>query len=230
MDPIEKKPLYHFHPGKQILSAGTWGCNLRCAFCQNWEIAHGDPGTRRIEPEEFAILASAQGEKNIGVAFTYSEPVVWYEYIKDAAIAVKNRGLKNVLVTNGFIEPGPLAELLPVIDAMNIDVKGFREDYYRNTCGGSLAPVMRTVESASKSCHIEVTTLIVTGLNDAVAEIEELAQWLARVNPEIPLHLSRYFPRYKLELPSTPAETLVRLRDAARRHLRFVYVGNMPGV
>lgn len=230
MDPIEKKPLYQFNPGRQILSAGSWGCNLRCAFCQNWEIAHGEPGVRRIEPDGLAALAAAQGANNIGVAYTYSEPMVWYEYMKDTAAAVKNRGLKNVLVTNGYIEPGPLSELLPLVDAMNIDLKGFRDDYYGNICGGSLAPVLRTVESATKACHVEVTTLIVTGLNDKPAEIDELSQWLASVNPEIPLHLSRYFPRYKMELPPTPADTLVKLRDAARKHLRFVYIGNMPGV
>ena len=230
LDPIEKKPLRHFHPGKSILSVGTWGCNLQCAFCQNWEIAHGAPVARKVSPEVLAALASDHGSKNVGVAYTYSEPIVWYEFVKETALAVRERGQKNVLVTNGFISQEALAELLPLIDAMNIDVKSFRDQYYRNTCGGNLAPVLRTVESAAKACHVEVTTLIVTGLNDGDDEIEEMAEWLSSVNPEIELHLSRYFPCYRMEAPSTPPDTLMRLRTVAQKHLRKVYVGNLPGI
>lgn len=228
-DPVEKKPLYHFFPGRQILSVGTWGCNFHCDFCQNWEIAHGTSGIRQLSPAALADLAAAQGAENIGVAFTYSEPTVWYEYVLDAAIAVRALGMKNVLVTNGFICLEPLEALLPHIDAMNIDVKAFNEGFYREVCGGSLKPVLRAVETAAKCCHVEVTTLIVPGRNDSEHEIDELSRWLAGVNPEIPLHLSRYFPRYKMKLSPTPPETLLRLRETARKYLRNVYIGNLPG-
>ena len=227
LDPVEKKPLYHFFPGKKVLSAGTWGCNFHCRFCQNWEIAHGDPAFVSTSPDRLAELAAEQGPLNIGVAFTYSEPVVWFEYVCDAAAAVKKRGMKNVLVTNGFINPEPLADLLPLIDAMNIDVKAFRAPFYQNVCKGELEAVKRTVETAAGHCHVEVTTLVIPGLNDEDDEIVALARWLASIDPEIPLHLSRYFPRYKFELPATPVERLQRARAIAGQYLHNVYVGNV---
>ena len=227
LDPIEKKPLYHFFPGQMILSVGTWGCNLHCQFCQNWQIAHGDPAFVATSPGKLAELAEEQGPLNIGVAFTYSEPVVWFEYVCDAAVAVRKRGLKNVLVTNGFINPEPFAELLPLMDAMNIDLKSFREPFYQDICGGELAAVKRTIVTAAASCHVEVTTLLIPGLNDGDEEIIELARWLASINPAIPLHLSRYFPRYQFELPATPVERLLRARGLAEQYLDNVYVGNI---
>ncbi len=227
LDPIEKKPLYHFFPGKMILSVGTWGCNFHCRFCQNWEIAQGAPPTVNISPERLAELAVEQGPTNIGVAYTYSEPVVWFEYITDAAKAVRERGLKNVLVTNGFINSGPLQELLPLIDAMNIDVKAFRAPFYDEICAGELEAVKRTVETAAaQCCHVEVTTLVIPGLNDGVDEIGDLAGWLASINPQIPLHLSRYFPRYRMKQPPTPVETMLQVRDVARQYLEYVFLGN----
>lgn len=230
IDPIEKKPLYHFYPGSQILSVGTFGCNFHCGFCQNWQIAQGDPSTREVSPEELVANAVLARERSnsIGIAFTYSEPLVWYEYVYDTARLAKEQGLKNVLVTNGSIQKEPLLELLPLIDAMNIDVKGFTEDYYQETCRGRLAPVKQTVELAHSRCHVEVTTLLVPTLNDSDGEIASLVDWLAGLNPEIPIHFSRYFPQYKLDLPPTPLETLCRAREIARHKLKYVYIGNAP--
>lgn len=230
IDPIEKKPLYHFYPGSNILSAGTFGCNFHCGFCQNWQIAHGDPQTREVSPEALAASAVLAGEQadNIGIAYTYSEPLVWYEYVYDTARLAREKGLKNVLVSNGYIQEEPLLELLPLIDAMNIDVKGFNEQFYRETCGGKLEPVKRTVEAAHSRCHLEVTTLLVPTLNDSDGEIAALADWLAGLNPEIPIHFSRYFPQYKMDLPPTPLDTLRRAREIAGRRLKYVYIGNAP--
>ncbi len=230
VDPIEKKPLYHFYPGSQVLSVGTFGCNFHCGFCQNWQIAHGDPDTREVSPEELvasAVLARERSD-SIGIAFTYSEPLVWYEYVYDTARLAREQGLKNILVTNGSIRDEPLLELLPLIDAMNIDVKGFAEGYYRETCRGRLGPVKQTVELAHTRCHVEITTLLVPTLNDSDGEIAALVDWLAGLNPEIPIHFSRYFPQYQLDLPPTPLATLRRAREIARRKLKYVYIGNAP--
>jgi len=230
LDPIEKKPLYHFYPGSYIFSVGTFGCNLRCGFCQNWTIAHGDPATAEVSPAGLVETAAAEhhGHKSVGIAYTYSEPFMWYEFVYDTAKVARAAGLKNILVTNGFINPEPLDEILPYIDAMNIDVKGFSDRYYNETCVGELHPVLRTVETASRRCHVEITTLLVTGLNDADDEISQLAEWLAGVDREIPLHLSRYFPDYKMDLPATPVSTMERAREIARRKLSYVYLGNVP--
>jgi pyruvate formate lyase activating enzyme len=230
IDPIEKKPLYHFYPGSNILSVGTFGCNFHCGFCQNWQIAHGDPSTREMAPQELvasAMLAAEQAD-SVGIAFTYSEPLIWYEYVYDTARLSHEKGLKNVLVTNGSVHEEPLLELLPLIDAMNIDVKGFTEDYYRETCHGRLEPVKRTVELVHSRCHLEVTTLLVPTLNDSDEEITALVDWLAGLNPEIPIHFSRYFPQYQMDLPPTPLETLRRAREIACRKLKYVYIGNAP--
>lgn len=229
LDPIEKKPLYHFYPGSYILSLGTWGCNFACQFCQNWEIAQDNPRTVELQPRQAVDLALKQGPRNIGIAFTYSEPSVWYEYVYDTALLNHQAGLKNVLVTNGFINSGPLAELLPFIDAMNIDIKAFNSEYYHRVCAGRLENVKKTVELAVKACHVEITTLVVPGLNDSYAEIAELAEWLASLNDDIPLHLSRYFPNYKMDKPPTPLDTMHMAYDTARKYLNYVYLGNVGG-
>ncbi|SFR05063.1 pyruvate formate lyase activating enzyme [Desulfoscipio geothermicus DSM 3669] len=231
VDPIEKKPLYHFYPGSLIFSLGTVGCNLRCGFCQNWQIAHADPQTTYLSPDRTVKLTLRQKERGypcIGLAYTYSEPFMWYEYVYDTAKLAREAGLKNVLVTNGYVNEEPLRELLPYIDAMNIDVKAFTDRFYRSTCAGRLEPVLRTVETAHGHCHIEITTLLVTGLNDGREEIGSLVDWLAGVDPDIPLHFSRYFPNYEMDLPPTPEETLLRARETARKKLRYVYIGNAP--
>lgn len=232
LDPIEKKPLYHFYPGSLIFSAGTVGCNLRCGFCQNWQIAQGDPDTVEISPERMVEVAGEehQGRRSIGIAYTYSEPLMWYEYVLETARLARQAGLKNVLVTNGFINEEPLLKLLPYIDAMNIDVKGFSDEYYNKTCVGELQPVLRTVELVYRKCHVEITTLLVTGLNDSPEDIEGLADWLAGLDRNIPLHFSRYFPNYKMDLEPTPLATMEMARETAGRKLNYVYLGNVPGL
>ncbi len=231
LDPIEKKPLYHFYPGSYILSFGSFGCNLRCGFCQNSTIAHGDPPTSEFTPQQVLDMARQeldQGYPNIGIAYTYNEPFMGYEFIADTAPLVHLAGMKNVLVTNGYVSETPLREILPHIDAMNIDVKGFTDDYYRKNCVGQLEPVLRTVEIAHSKCHVELTTLLVTGLNDTPQEISRLVDWVASLDRDIPLHFSRYFPSFELDLPPTPLETLQGAREIALEKLSYVYIGNAP--
>lgn len=229
LDPIEKKPLYHFRPGSKILSVGTFGCNFKCRFCQNWTIAHSDTETARIMPKELAELALSYTDKgNIGVAFTYNEPSIWVEYILDTARLVKEKGLVNVMVTNGFINREPLVQILPLIDAMNIDLKAFTQSFYEKYCKGSLDEVKKTIEMAARSCHVEITTLVIPGLNDSAEEIAGLAHWISMIDPGIVLHLSRFFPNYQMsDIPPTPRSTLENARGAAQQYLRHVYLGNI---
>lgn len=229
LDPIEKKPLYHFHPGSKILSVGTFGCNFKCSFCQNWTIAQAEPETMSVSPQELVYKALELREQgNIGIAFTYNEPSVWFEFILDTARHAKEAQLKNVMVTNGFISKDPLMELLDYIDAMNIDVKGFTDDFYKKVCKGSLEDVRRTVETAVEKCHVEITTLLVPGLNDSIEEIGQLARWLASLNKDIPLHLTRYFPNFEMmDRPPTPRETLEKARLEAIKYLNHVHLGNV---
>ena len=230
LDPIEKKPLRRFHPGSLILSVGSFGCNLRCPFCQNHEISMaGDSGIQTVEvsPEQLAAKAAElvpQG--NIGVAYTYNEPLIGYEYVQDCASLVHEQGMVNVLVTNGTVEEEPWRALLPLIDAANIDLKGFTPAWYRRL-GGDLETVKRSIALAAERCHVEVTTLLIPGENDSEEEIRELARWLASISSEIPLHLSRFFPRYRmLDRPPAPVEQVCRLAETARRYLSYVYTGN----
>ncbi len=230
VDPVEKKPLYHFYPGRNILSLGTFGCNLHCGFCQNWQIAHSQPETREITPGQVAELAAkyAAGGDCIGVAYTYSEPFMWYEFVYETSKAVHQKGLQNVLVTNGYVNPEPLEKILPYIDAMNIDVKAFTDDFYKSNCAGMLDPVLRTVEISVPRCHVEITTLLVNSLNDSEEEIRELVKWVANLDPSPPLHFSRYFPGYKMDREATPLSTLEKAREIAREELDYVYIGNAP--
>ena len=230
LDPIEKKPLRRFHPGSRILSVGSFGCNLRCPFCQNHEISmsrDGELEMAEVSPEALADKAlELKGDSNIGVAYTYNEPLIGYEYVRDCAALVHERGMVNVLVTNGTIEEAPWRELLPLIDAANIDLKGFTPEWYRRL-DGDLETVKRTISLAAKQCHVEVTTLLVPGENDSEEEIRNLAQWLASVDGDIPLHLSQFFPCYQMmDKPPTPVEQVYRLADVAREYLSFVYTGN----
>lgn len=229
LDPIEKKPLRRFHPGSMVLSVGSFGCNLSCPFCQNAEIAAaGESCFSRDCPPETLVEEAVRlrGRGNIGVAYTYNEPLVGWEYVRDCAALVRRAGMLNVLVTNGTIEEGPWLELLPLIDAVNIDLKGFTEKWYR-TLGGDLETVKRSITLAAHRCHVEVTTLIVPGENDSEAEMKALSGWLASLHPDIPLHVSRFFPRHRMtDRPPTPVETVCRLADTARENLHYVYTGN----
>jgi pyruvate formate lyase activating enzyme len=235
VDPIEKKPLYHYYPGKTILSAGTVGCNLACEFCQNWRISReGDDtiaGSKVVTPVELTEMAvrARREADSIGLAYTYSEPGIWFEFLEATMPLVRERELKNVLVTNAYLNPEPWQELLKRTDAANIDLKGFREDYYHRLCHGKLAPVLANIEAAVGEIHLELTTLIIPGENDQPERIRELAQWIAGLNPEIPLHLSRYFPNYKMTKPATPVSTLQQAYEIAKEYLKFVYVGNTGG-
>ena len=229
LDPIEKKPLRQFHPGSMILSVGSFGCNLHCPFCQNAAIAAAGPESRTHDCSPEALVREAvrlQDRGNIGIAYTYNEPLVGYEYVRDCAALVHEADMLNVLVTNGTIEEAPWRALLPHIDAINIDLKGFQESWY-HTLGGDLETVKRSIRLAAQSCHVEVTTLIVPGENDSEDEMRALTSWLASVSPDIPLHVSRFFPRHCMtdRLP-TSVETVYRLADVAREKLHTVYTGN----
>jgi pyruvate formate lyase activating enzyme len=228
LDPIEKKPLYHFHPGSAILSLGTFGCNLKCEFCQNWSISQQRPPTQTLPPAEAVRLAlDSRARGNIGIAFTYNEPFIWFEYVLQTARLAREAGLLNVLVTNGIVEEQPLRELLPFIDAMNVDIKSIRPEFYRKLCGGDGRAAQRTVELAWGHCTVEITNLVIPGENDSPEDLTALFDWAASVSPKLPVHLSRYHPDFQMNAPATPAQTLRRAYDLARERLDFVYVGNL---
>ena len=242
LDPIEKKPLARFRPGSLILSAGSYGCNLRCPFCQNYGISWSEEALRLrdtaeyIPPEQLAAIAeSCRDRGNIGVAFTYNEPLIGYEYVKDTAKLVHGMGMVNVMVTNGTADLSVLAELAPYIDAMNIDLKGFTDRYYNNVLGGDRSMVLKFIEEAVKHCHVELTTLIVPGENDSEEEMLRMTEWIAGlrgsdgrvIGAEIPLHISRFFPRFHMtDRGATDVGLIYRLAAAARRDLKYVYTGN----
>jgi len=227
VDPIEKKPLYHFLPGHPILSVAARGCNLHCQFCQNWNISqtvHGPASD--VTPEQ--IVADAQRVDSVGIAYTYSEPLVWYEFLRDTAALAHQAGLKNVIVSNGFLNPDPLEELLPLIDAANIDLKSMDDDFYKKICKARLAPVLNTIRIFKKQgVHLEVTNLVIPGHNDADDQIMRLVDFIASVDSDIPLHFSAYCPSYKFSAPPTPPQTLLRAKRIAQRKLRFIYLGNV---
>lgn len=228
LDPIEKKPLHYFRPHTEILSAGSFGCNFTCSFCQNYNISQHQPHAEYVSPEQLSASALALNN-NIGIAFTYNEPSIWYEYVYDAAKLLKetDESKSVVLVTNGYISKEPLKKLLPYVDAMNIDLKAFSTRYYDEICGGSLRPVLDTIELASKNCHVEITTLLVSGENDNIKEVEEIAKFLSNIDKNIPLHLSRYFPRYKLDNPPTDIDFMYNAKEIAENHLYRVSLGNI---
>jgi len=229
VDPIEKKPLYHLCPGRPIFSIGTYGCNLHCRFCQNADISQKKQPTAELLPQQLVAEASAV-DGNIGVAFTYNEPGIWYEYILDCAPLLQQAGLMAVMVTNGYLNPGPWLDLCRVVDAMNIDLKAFNADFYQKICGGRLDTVKDNIRVAIESgVHVELTNLVVTGLNDDPAEFTALVDWVADLSDNLPLHISRYFPRYHETAPPTAPSTIERFVEIARKKLKYVYQGNLPG-
>ncbi|NLB24571.1 MAG: AmmeMemoRadiSam system radical SAM enzyme [Clostridiales bacterium] len=239
LDPISKKPLARFHPGSYILSVGSYGCNLHCPFCQNYQIAlEGEDlwveqtgkyfsTYETIMPKELVKLAVAARDRgNIGIAFTYNEPLVGYEYVYDTSLLAKEAGLKTVIVTNGYFNHEPFEEIMKITDAINIDIKGFTEEFYKKV-GGDLQTVLNNVKIASKYCHVEITNLIIPGENDSEEEMEQLSRFLKEINPEIPLHISRFFPNYKmLDKNPTERDVIDRLSERASKNLKYVYKGN----
>lgn len=238
LDPIEKKPLSDYMPGTNVLSIGSYGCNLRCPFCQNWQISQkGEDSTKWREISPIELVASAQGLKKedpftIGIAYTYNEPLIGYEFVRDCSVLAHQAGLKNILVSNGCANEPIIRELAPLIDAANIDLKGADQKFY-DSCAGDFEAVRKTIEilAATPTCHLEVTTLIVPGMNDTDKDIESIAQWLAEIPREgdpITLHITRFFPRWHMEdAEPTPVETVYHLADVARRHLERVRCGNV---
>jgi len=226
IDPIEKKPLYHFYPTSDILSTGPNGCNLKCINCQNWTISQKRVRTSYLSPE--ALLKETKKSNTIGIAFTYTEPVIWYEYIMDTAPLLKEAGLKTVLVSNGYINPEPLDDLLEYVDAVNVDLKGIRQEFYKKVCKGKLDPVLDTIKKiAASKTHLEITNLIIPTLNDSEEDMIKLFDFVASVSNMIPLHLSAYHPDHKLNIPRTPVETLLRAHDLAQERLKYVFIGNV---
>lgn len=230
LDPIEKKPLRRFFPGSFILSAGSYGCNLRCPFCQNSDISQTFKDHVRItmiSPQELvdeALKLKARG--NIGIAYTYNEPFISYEFVMDCSKLAHQKKLKNVLVTNGTVEEKPLLDILPWIDAMNIDLKGFTEAFYKKL-SGNLDTVKRTIELSAKSTHVEITTLIIPDENDSEEEISQIAQWIASIDPEIAYHITRFFPHFRMmDRNATEVRLVYHLAEIARQYLPYVYVGN----
>lgn len=224
MDPIEKKPLFHFHPGTEILSVGSIGCNFRCGFCQNWHLVLGQASLSAAGIPDLVRSAKASG--SIGIAYTYNEPMIWHEFVTDCAREFRKAGMVNVLVTNGYVSPEPLADLLPLVDAMNIDLKSMDPGFYRKTCGGDLDPVLDTIRAAAKHVHVEITTLLVTGENDSDDAIRKVVDFVAGTDAEIPLHFSRYFPHHRFTAPPTPPGRLEAAFRIGREKLSYVYVGN----
>jgi pyruvate formate lyase activating enzyme len=228
LDPIEKKPLYYFKPHSNIFSVGSFGCNFKCSFCQNYSISQYKGKSQYVSSESLVETILTMKD-NIGVAFTYNDPSIWYEYVYDCAKLLKgtNPSAVVVLVTNGYINKEPLKKLLPFVDAMNIDLKSFNNEYYKNLCDGSLEPVLKAIKIATKACHIEITTLLVSGENDSLEEVEEIAKFLSSIDKDIPLHLSRYFPRYRFENPPTDIEFMMEAEIEAKRYLNKVKLGNI---
>ncbi|MBD3209444.1 AmmeMemoRadiSam system radical SAM enzyme [Candidatus Woesearchaeota archaeon] len=234
VDPVEKKPLYHFLPGQKVFSLATVGCNLFCRWCQNWEISHPEPGIIApygdVSPAEVVRQCEEQGCSII--AFTYTEPTIFYEYMVDVAKLAREAGVRTVMVSNGYIEEKPLRELIPYLDAANIDLKMFSDEKYLRWTSAELEPVLRTLRLLrEKDVHLEMTTLVVPGVNDSDEELEELYAWVAKeLGEDQVVHVSRFFPAYKVvDKEPTPMRTLERAVDIAKKHVRYVYLGNVAG-
>jgi pyruvate formate lyase activating enzyme len=228
LDPIEKKPLYHFHPGTMIYSIGGWGCNLACEFCQNWSISQ-QADEQHSPHSANSIVKEAAGLGSIGVAYTYNEPFVGFEFVKECARLARAAGLANVLVTNGYVNSEPAGDLLPLVDALNIDIKSMDASFYKETCHGSVPPVLLFAkQAAAAGCHVEITNLVIPGLNDEDRNFESLASWIREnLGKRTPLHLSAYRPMYRLQVPATSAALLNKGYSICRSALDYVYMGNV---
>ena len=234
IDPIEKKPLYHFYPGSEILSLGGLGCNFHCSCCQNYEISQsgktGFPRLQNISVDEIVKIATAN-MNNLGVAYTYNEPFIWYEYMFDIAEQIRNHGGRNVVVSNGYINERPLKDILPLIDAFNIDIKSFDEKTHRQFTGGDLKYVLNTLKFiAEAEKHLEITLLIVPGINDTLEQFEKMIGWIIdNLDRDVPLHLSRYFPHYRMKNGPTDYILLEEFASYAGKYLNYIYIGNTTG-
>lgn len=228
VDEIERRGLYHFLPGARVLSVGSAGCNMTCGYCLNWRVSQEAAPFERVGPEALVERARRSGVR--AIAFTYNEPVIWIEYVLDVARAARSAGLRIVLKTNGYIEEAPLADLLPWVDAMNVDLKAADEEFYGKVCGARLEPVRRTLERCAGKVHLEVTYLSIPGMNDAESDHDATGRWIAaRLGRGTPVHLLAYFPRWRMSAPAATVSSLVRARDVFRRHLDHVYLGNDYG-
>lgn len=225
IDPIEKKPLYHFYPGSYVLSTAPNSCNLNCPFCQNSDISQEKSPTKFISSLELVEIALEKGVP--GISYTYTEPFTWYEYLLDTAKLAQSKGIKNILVTNGMINPEPLKELLPLIDAANIDLKSMDENFYKKLLNGNLESVLNTIKTCKQSWFIELTNLLIPGYNDSGKLITKLIDFVLGIGIDTPLHFSRYFPKYKFTAPETPESTLEYAYKLAKQKLHYVYVGNI---
>ncbi len=233
VDPVERKPLFHFYPGWNVLSMGTIGCNMQCTFCQNWNLVSGeDEGKEQLNPETvLSMLREHPPGEVLGAAYCYNEPMVWYEFVLDSSRLLAEHGYKNILVTNGYINKAPLKELLPSLDALNIDIKAFSDEFYRRySSGKGLQEIRRTVEDSLASCHVELTYLVIGSLNDSLTEINRFIDWVASLDSEIPVHFRRYFPAHRMDVPPTPIMTMRKIWDMARERLSYVYLGSIMDV
>ena len=236
VDPIEKKPLYHFHPGSNSFSIAAIGCNFQCGFCQNWQISQTkEAGKLGLRPREAApedVVRQAKRTDSKSISYTYTEPTIFFEYAYDIAQLAKREGLHNVFVTNGFMTEEMIQTIHPYLDAANIDLKSFSDDYYKKVCKGRLSPVLKSIESMKRSnVWIEITTLLVPGQNDSEEELKKIAGFLAGIDHAIPWHISRFYPEYKMDhLENTPVETLQRAYECGKEAgLDYVYLGNVTG-
>lgn len=230
MDPIEKKPLYHFYPGMKILSVGGSGCNLHCSFCQNWHISQSSNKNHiDLNPSQLVEKAiETVGLANLGLAYTYSEPIVMFEYVMEAGRLIKEAGLKNVFISNGYIEEKPLEDLLGLIDAFNIDVKAFSKESYQENFKVDFDIIKKNLQRIIEAGkHLEISCLIVPGINDIIDHAEEFFAYLAGLSSDIPVHINRYYPSYKATMPPTSREVMEAIRDVAEKHMDNVYLGNI---
>jgi pyruvate formate lyase activating enzyme len=231
LDPVEKKPLMKYRPGSYVLSVGTYGCNFKCGFCQNYDISQRAAGGGQLSPEDLAAKAfGLKNSGNIGIAYTYNEPTIMYEYVYDTSVIIKEKyAMDNILVTNGYINEEPLRKLLPYIDAANVDLKSFDPMFYSKQCKGDLDIVKRNLAIFNEHCHLEITTLIIGGYNDRYDELKDMCVFIASISKNIPLHLSRFYPAYKFsDVQPTPASTMYEAKKIADVYLSDVYLGNMP--